>query len=91
MAETMSIVPHEEEKPALPDHLVVRGAPRFSANELRQIRAVSGKSMEQLLEDGADVIQANAYTMLRKQGFQLTWEEAGDIPVEFQEDSPDPS
>jgi len=77
--------------PNLPDHLVIHGAPRFSANELRQIRAVSGKSMEQLLEDGADVIQANAYITLRKQGFQPSWDQAGDIPVEFEAEVPDPS
>jgi hypothetical protein len=88
MAESVTEI---REDPNLPDHLVIHGAPRFSANQLRQIRAVSGKTMEQLLEDGADVIQANAYITLRKMGHAPTWDQAGDIPVEFQEEPADPS
>src|SRR5262245_18798840 len=92
MAQSLSPVPEQEtEKPPLPDHVTVTGAARFSANELRQIRAVSGKSMEQLMEDGADVIQASAYISLRKKGYALSWDEAGDIPVEFVEEPADPS
>lgn len=90
MAQTLSPVPEEPKLP-LPDHVTIIGAPRFSANELRQIRAVSGKSMEQLMDGGEDVIQATAYIALRKQGVAVSWEEAGDVPVEFAEEPADPS
>jgi len=91
MAQTLSPVPEEGEPRTLPEYVKVTGSPRFSANELRQIRAVSGKSLEQMMEAGEDVIQATAYISLRKQGFPLSWDEAGDVPVEFAEEPADPS
>lgn len=75
----------------LPAFVEVRGAPRFSANQLRQLTAVSGLPTEQLMNNGADVIQAVAYTVLRAQGYEISWEAAGDVPVEFIDESPDPT
>lgn len=75
----------------LPEYVEVAGAPRFTANELRQIRAVTGLSMEKLMEDGADVVQAFVYVKLRKLGFAPSWEEAGDVGILFLEEPSDPS
>lgn len=75
----------------LPDHVRIIGAPRFSANQLRQLRAVTGLELEQLMTDSAAMLQAYAYTLLRRDGYEVSWEEAGDVLIEFADETPDPT
>lgn len=75
----------------LPEYVRVVGAPRFSANQLRQIQATTGMSLEQIMGDGAAVMQAYAYTRLRLDGYDLSWEAAGDVLLEFAELASDPT
>lgn len=91
MVQSVSEAPSSNGAAPLPDYVEIRGAPRFSANELRQIQAVTGLSMEKIMGNGADVIQAFVYVALRKRGFSPSWDEAGDVAVSFVEEVADPT
>lgn len=76
---------------ALPQFVKIQGAPRFSANQLRMVQAATGRSMEQLMNDAASVVQAFVWLQLRRDGYEVTFDEAGDVPIEFADDVPDPT
>jgi hypothetical protein len=76
---------------SLPKFVTIEGTPRFSANQLRLLQAVTGQKMEQVMNDPASVMQAFVWFRLREQGFDPSWDEAGDIPAEFQDQTPDPT
>ena len=64
---------------------------RFTPNEMRIVREATGKGMDELLGGGAlteDNSQAIIYSKLRREGFDVTWEQAGDIVLEFREADP---
>jgi len=82
---------NENSERALPSHVIVRGTPRFSANQLRTLQALTGQPMDRVMNDPASVVQAFAWFELRREGFDPSWDEAGDMPIEFAEDMPDPS
>jgi hypothetical protein len=75
----------------LPKTVAIETAPTFSANQLRVIRAVSGLPLEQALGDQENVWQALAYLELRRQGYELTWDEAGEVGLELGTEEPDPT
>lgn len=85
MVETMS------PNGTMPTFVEIVGAPRFSANQLRQLMAVSGLPLERLMGNGADVLQAFAYITLLQQGCSPTWEQAGEVPISFVEERADPT
>jgi hypothetical protein len=65
---------------------------RLTPNEMRHMREATGKQLTELLGEGAeesDRIQAIIWVKLRREGYELTWEQAGDILPEFEE--PDPT
>lgn len=78
---------------ALPDVVKVSGSPRFSANQLRVLKAETGLALDQLMNDGAAIVQALALLQLRKAGYTVSWDEAGDVEVELGglENAPDPT
>jgi hypothetical protein len=76
----------------LPPFIVVTAAPRFSANQLRMIRAATGVPLETVMNDAASIVQAFAWLELRKAGYDtITWDEAGDVPLEFSDETADPT
>lgn len=87
------VVPSPNGDRPIPEFIKVTGSPRFSANQLRHLKALTGMAMEDLMGDAATVMQAYVYTQLQREGYDVSWEVAGDIPLEFDEAAaaPDPS
>ena len=75
---------------ALPQELKM-----LTPNELRLLKAMTGKPLEDLVGDGADEadqMQMGIWLELRRQGFDVNWEEAGDVrPVMSEPELSDPS
>jgi hypothetical protein len=76
---------------ALPTCVTVGGMSRFSPNEMRLIKAVTGLTMQQLTEDTADMAQALVFVTLRRQGYSVTWEQCGDIEADMTPPEVDPT
>ena len=83
---------------ALPDSVTITGQPsdfRLTANEMRKLKAASGHTMTDLMgetADEADRMQAMVWLLLRRDGFtDVTWDQAGDVAVEYEEPEPDPT
>jgi len=67
---------------------------RMSPNELRQLKAETGRNLGDLLgEDGddADRLQTTVWLQLRRDGIVVPWDRCGDIAIEFVASSPDPT
>jgi len=79
----------------LPDVVTLTSvAPRFSANELRMLKAQTGRTMEDLLGPGAedaDRWQTMAWLELRRAGHDVSWQDAGDVQVAVVDETPDPT
>lgn len=95
MAESLAPVP---ETPPLPDFIVVSAQPgefRLSPNELRRLKDETGRTLTELVGDDADEadrMQALVWLKLRRDGYRdVTWDEAGDVEVEYSEPTPDPT
>jgi hypothetical protein len=86
-----------EQPPPLPESLTITHgfAPRLSSNQMRALRTETGKGMDELMGESAsdeDRVQTFVWFELRRLGYQATWEQAGDVEVEFQtEQPPDPT
>lgn len=81
--------------PPLPDTVrLTTIQPRFSANELRMLKAQTGRTMEQIMgpeADDADRWQTMAWLELRRAGHDVSWNQAGDVQVEIVQEAPDPT
>jgi hypothetical protein len=80
----------------LPEQLTISGTPdlRMTPNQIRALKAATGKTLEQLMgpqADDGDRMQAIAWLELRRLGFEVDWEEAGDVPLQFETEEPDPT
>lgn len=67
---------------------------RVSPNELRALKAVTGRSMSDLMgedADDADRMQAIVWLELRRLGYLPAWDEVGDVAIAFGETTPDPT
>lgn len=82
-----------EVKPPLPKSVKVSGNAAFSPNELRVLKAMSGKTLEQIMNDEVDAVQAMIWCALRDEGFNPTWDEAAEVRGEMvvPEDQLDPT
>lgn len=62
----------------------------MSPNDMRALKAETGRTLSDLMEgdDDADRVQAVVWLRLRREGYELTWEDAGAVAVEFREDDP---
>jgi hypothetical protein len=84
---------------AVPD--VVRLAtdvmPRFTPNQIRALKAETGRTFTELLgtdedTDDGDRMQALVWIELRRRGLMVPWDACGDIAIEFAEvPEPDPT
>lgn len=89
-------VTHLNPPPALPDTIVITQgySPRMSPNQMRRLKAETGRTMTDLMGDDAsdeDRVQTLVWLELRAQGFDVSWERAGDVAVEFRQEQPDPT
>jgi hypothetical protein len=75
----------------LPKSIVVGGSPRLTPNELRAVRATTGKTLEALMTDEADAMQTMVWLKLRRAGYQATWDQAGDVEADLAPEPPDPT
>lgn len=67
------------------------GTPRLTPNELRLLKAVTGRALQEVMGDEADAMQAMVWLRLRRAGYVVTWEQAGDVEADLSEDEPDPT
>lgn len=80
----------------LPSSVVVTDQPdmRLTPNQMRALKAETGKTLEDLMGEGADEadrLQAMVWLELRRQGYSAAWDEIGDVAVEFKPSEPDPT
>lgn len=80
----------------LPDEvkLTTTAGTRFTPNELRRLKAETGRTMTELLgpeADDGDKMQTLAWLMLTRDGFEVTWADCGDIHIEIEVPADDPT
>ena len=73
----------DEGNGSIPTRVRIEGAPRFTPNQMRRIAAATGRSIGQLMNDPADVMQAAIWMNLTAAGHNVTWAQAGDVECEF--------
>ena len=72
----------------------VGGGVRFSPNELRVLRAETGKGFTELMGPDAedeDRMQTLAWLQMRRDGNPVRWDECGDIEMAVSATTPDPT
>jgi hypothetical protein len=85
------------EIPEIPESVVVSQTPdmRFSPNDIRQLKAQTGKTLTELTGEGADEadqMQTMAWLRLRREGhLNIGWADCGDVTIDFQPEPPDPT
>jgi hypothetical protein len=75
----------------LPTSVRVGGTPRLSPNELRTLKVLTGRTLQELFSDEADAMQSMVWVKLRREGYTVTWEQAGDVEAEMGADPADPT
>lgn len=75
----------------LPEFVTLTRAPRMSANEMRTLKAMTGRPLDELMSDPADTMQALVWLKLRREGYRVTWEQAGDVQGDTSGEAPDPT
>jgi hypothetical protein len=61
----------------------LKSTPRLRPNEMRALRAETGKTMTEIMADDIDALQFAVWLQARREGRDVSWEEAGDIEIEF--------
>lgn len=90
-------LPERQVELELPEAIIVTagGGMRLSANEMRALKAETGRSLTELMGEGADEadqLQSLVWLRLRREGYpHVTWEQAGDVAVDYAADEPDPT
>jgi len=75
----------------LPKQVRINTNPSFSPNELRVLKAMTGRTLENLMGDECDSIQAMVWLALRDLGFTgVTWDECADVRGEMVPPDADP-
>ena len=81
----------------LPDYVTVQADNvdiRFTPNEMRRLKTQTGRTMTDLMGEGADEpdrLQAMVWLELTRQGHEPTWDQAGNVALRFEVEPPDPS
>jgi len=82
---------------ALPDEVVLRAeelaTPRFTPRELRLIQEHLGRSFSQLVTDEAsdDKLAVVAWLKLRRDGYDVSWDEMDDVVISIAAESANPT
>ena len=90
MAEVTELAPTNGTRP-LPEFVAVGQSPRFSPNELRLIKVVTGMTLQDIAQDPADMMQAAVWCRLRREGYDVSWEQAGDVQADMTPEPVDPT
>lgn len=77
--------------PGLPEEVEIQGTPSFSPNELRVLKAMTGRTLEAIMNDEVDAVQTMIWLALRDRGFSPTWDEAGNVRGKMVDVVADPS
>lgn len=76
----------------LPESIAIEATGiRFTPNELRALKAETGRSMTELMgpdADEADRMQTLAWLNLRRDGRAVPWDKCGDVAMEFETPAP---
>lgn len=77
---------------ALPREVEIDRGMVMTPNEMRLVRELSGSTLTAMmgggdgdLEAAPDQVQALIYVMLRREGYDATWEQAGDVMPRYSE------
>jgi hypothetical protein len=96
LADTIPAVTPRANGRALPAS--IRVAQDMTPNELRSLKTETGKPLSELIGGDADDmdkapdrIQSLVWIALRREGYDCTWEEAGDVRPDMTEATVDPS
>ena len=87
-------VPLPPRPPEIPEVVVLspdQVSMRLTPNEMRVLQKATGAGLDELLGEGApmaDRMQTIVWVKLRRDGFDVTWERAGDVIVEFVAEDP---
>jgi hypothetical protein len=80
----------------LPREIVVEQ--QITPNEMRELKRVTGRSLQEILGGEAedldrapDRLQALVWVALRRAGYDVTWDQAGDTAAIQAEPEPDPT
>jgi len=94
MAETVT----EIRPPALPDRVALSPNMSLTPNEMRVLKDKTGRNLNELLggdvedmDEAPDRIQSLIWVQLRRDGYDVTWEQAGDVLPDFREPDADPT
>lgn len=74
----------------LPSSVKVGGTPRLTPNEIRVLKATTGRTLQDVFSDEADVMQAMVWLKLRRAGYNVSWAQAGDIEADMVGEPVDP-
>jgi len=75
----------------LPTSVRVGGTPRLTPNELRVLKVTTGRTLQELFADEADAMQAMVWVKLRREGFSVSWDQAGDVEADMADAPVDPT
>lgn len=80
----------------LPDSVTITSTSgsRFTPNELRKLKASTGKTMTELLgpdADDGDKMQTLAWLSLTRDGYDVAWQECGDLAIVVEVPPDDPT
>lgn len=82
----------------LPSKVKIESGGALTPNEMRLLKEHTGRNLNDLLggdpEDldvAPDRIQALVFVQLRREGYEVTWDEAGDVLPDYTPEPPDPT
>jgi hypothetical protein len=87
----MAMTNGTEQAVELPTTVQVGGTPRMTPNELRFLKVATGRTLQELFADEADAMQAMVWVRLRRDGYTVTWDQAGDVEADMTDVPVDPT
>ena len=96
MSEPVAHLP-EPQRP-LPERVRVKRGMTMTPNEMRVLKEKTGKTLTELLggdaediDQAPDRIQSLVWIELRRQGYEMEWDDVGDVIPDMEEEPPDPT
>jgi hypothetical protein len=75
----------------LPESIAVGASPRLTPNELRFLKVSTGRTLSDLFADEADAMQSMVWLKLRRAGYAVSWDAAGDVEAIMGDAAVDPT